>query len=73
MSADTHPCPYCMTAIPRQALRCVGCGGELRYCKGCGNNVGLASKQKFVGFARGGMKTQYRCMTCNRVLDGPRF
>jgi len=34
---------------------------------------GMTSKQKFVGFARGGMKTQYRCMGCMRVLDGPRF
>lgn len=35
--------------------------------------VGLVSHQKFVGFVRGGMKTQYRCELCNKVLDGPRF
>lgn len=34
---------------------------------------GMKSKQKFVGLARGGMKTQYRCTHCAKVLDGPRF
>jgi hypothetical protein len=72
-AVDTRPCPYCTTPIARKALRCASCGGELKFCRGCAMPMGMTSKQKFVGLARGGMKTQYRCMKCNRVLDGPRF
>lgn len=33
----------------------------------------MTSRQTFVGVLRGGMMTQYRCMICGKVLDGPRF
>lgn len=71
--AVTHACPYCKEPIASNASRCSKCGGELRNCPRCKRYVGTRSKQKFVGMARGGMKTQYRCMNCDRVLDGPRF
>lgn len=69
----TRACPYCMSEIPAQALRCRHCSGELRHCDRCGDLRGTTSKQKFVGMLRGGTKTQYRCMVCDKVLDGPRF
>lgn len=72
-SAEVRRCPYCTSAMPRQAQRCATCGGDLRFCPRCKDLVGLTSKQKFVGVLRGGMKTQYGCMRCYKVLDGPRF
>jgi hypothetical protein len=66
-------CPYCKSEIHADATRCPSCSGEMRFCPACQANVGLDSKQKFVGFVRGGTKTQYRCKQCARVLDGPRF
>ena len=73
VSGPTRACPYCAATINAAALRCGSCAGELKYCKSCGQNVGMTSKQKFVGLIRGGMKTQFRCMKCDRVLDGPRM
>lgn len=66
-------CPYCHSGIHPDASRCPSCSGELKFCSSCREHVGVTSKQKFVGMARGGMKTQYRCMKCGRVVDGPRF
>lgn len=71
--SPSRACPYCRASIAQDALRCQHCAGELKYCPGCRSVVGMTAKQKFVGMARGGMKTQYRCMTCGRVLDGPRW
>lgn len=71
--APSAECPYCHSAIHPDASRCPACSGELKYCRSCGKHRGVTSKQKFVGLARGGMKTQYRCMVCGRVVDGPRF
>jgi len=70
--ATTWPCPYCQNGIHPEATRCVHCGGEGRYCKRCKKAQGMTIKQKFVGIARGGTKTQFRCMGCGAVLDGPR-
>jgi hypothetical protein len=72
-TADTRPCPYCTSPIARKALRCGSCAGELKFCRTCRMPMGMTSKQKFVGIVRGGMKTQYRCMKCRHILDGPRF
>lgn len=69
----TRACPYCNEPISTGATRCKHCAGEMRACPACGDIVGLTTKQKFVGLARGGMKVQSRCMRCNRVLDGPRI
>lgn len=75
-SGQTAPkmrdCPYCFEPIRRDATRCQHCAGHLRHCPRCGENVGLAVRQKFVGLFRGGMKEQARCVQCGRVLDGPR-
>jgi hypothetical protein len=65
----TRPCPYCRTPIHQEARRCQACAGDLRYCSNCKANVGMTSKQKFVGIVRGGTKTQYRCM---KLRQGPR-
>jgi hypothetical protein len=73
ITGSTLPCPYCKSSMPETAVRCPSCGGEQRYCKRCDDLVGVWSKQKFVGLARGGTKTQYRCMNCNTVVDGPRW
>jgi len=70
---ETRQCPYCTSQISRDALRCAHCSGELKWCSRCKELVGMTSKQKFVGLARGGMKAQYRCMKCAKTLDGPRF
>lgn len=70
---ETKSCPYCQSDISSAATRCPHCAGEMRHCWKCRQVVGLTTKQKFVGWMRGGTKTQYRCMTCNEVLDGPRF
>lgn len=72
-AGGTVACPYCSVSIADTAIRCPHCGGEQRYCPTCNDLVGVWSKQKFVGLARGGTKTQYRCLRCNRVLDGPRW
>lgn len=69
----TRSCDYCTSEIPEQATRCPQCSGEFRRCPAEGRLVGMTTKQKFVGVLRGGTKTQYRCMHCDRVLDGPRF
>jgi len=69
----TVACPYCVEPIDEAATRCKHCAGELRHCPNCGRNVGLTTKQKFVGVLRGGMKVQSRCVNCGKVLDGPRF
>lgn len=71
--AEIRACPYCFAEIDKRALRCPHCSGELRACQRCGENVGFVTRQKFVGLLRGGMKTQLRCMTCDLVLDGPRW
>ena len=47
--------------------------GELLWCTRCNDLVATTSKQKFVGMARGGMKTQVRCARCSKILDGPWF
>jgi hypothetical protein len=70
---ETRTCDYCTLEIPGAATRCPNCAGEFKFCPTDKRMVGMTIKQKFVGFARGGTKTQYRCMHCNRVLDGPRF
>jgi hypothetical protein len=70
---STLPCPYCRREIAADAFRCWNCGGEQRYCPRCEDFVGVSSHQKFVGMLRGGMKTQLRCLNCDRVVDGPRF
>jgi hypothetical protein len=70
---STLPCPYCRRDIDADAFRCPSCGGEQHYCPRCNDFVGVSSHQKYVGFARGGMKTQLRCLNCNKVVDGPRF
>lgn len=72
-ATNTVPCPYCKVSISDVATRCQHCGGEQKYCSRCDDLVAMTSKQKFVGIARGGMKTQYRCARCSKVLDGPRF
>lgn len=71
--AATRNCDYCTTEIPAQATRCPSCAGEFRYCPNDKRLVGTTSRQKFVGLLRGGMKTQFRCTHCDRVLDGPTF
>jgi hypothetical protein len=70
---DSRPCPYCTTAIPREAMRCTSCNGVIKYCPLCRQNVGVTTRQKFVGLPRGVSQTQYRCIRCGRVVDGPRF
>lgn len=70
---DTNACDYCTTQIPAGATRCPQCAGQFYFCPTDKRHVGVTSKQKFVGLMRGGTKTQYRCMHCGRVLDGPRF
>ncbi|MGH2895364.1 MAG: DUF2510 domain-containing protein [Solirubrobacteraceae bacterium] len=72
-SAGMRPCPYCTAPMPVQATRCPTCTGELRHRRYCGGPMGVATRQKFVGMVRGGMKTQSRCLGCNRILDGPRW
>lgn len=69
----TRACDYCTREISAAATRCPHCAGEFRYCPTDKRYVGLTSKQKFVGLMRGGHQTQYRCISCDRVLDGPRF
>jgi hypothetical protein len=44
-----------------------------RYCSRCEDFVGVTSHEKSVGLIRGGVKTQLRCLNCNKVVDGPRF
>lgn len=66
-------CLYCMSEIHPQSTRCPHCAGEFRFCPTCQQIVGLNSRQKFVGWVRGGMKTQYRWQQCNLVLHGPRW
>lgn len=74
MSGETaRDCPYCFGTIDALATRCKHCAGELRYCRRCGDNVGVTTKEKFVGLFRGGHQTQYRCMRCDRVVAGPRM
>jgi hypothetical protein len=70
---STVPCPYCRRDIAADAFRCPSCGGEQRYCHRCKDFVGVSSHEKFVGLVRGGMRTQLRCLNCNKVVDGPRF
>lgn len=75
-SAPAQPqrsCAYCQTLINKNAHRCPACGGDFKHCSRCGSLQGMTSHQKFVGIVRGGTKTQYRCMTCTKTLDGPRF
>lgn len=71
--ARMKQCPYCQSQMPQDAIRCQACGGELSWCPNCKDGVGTSHKEKFVGVLRGGIKTQYRCMRCGKVLDGPRF
>lgn len=59
--------------ISDQATRCPNCAGEFRYCPHDKRLIGVKSKSKFVGLLRGGTQVQLRCMSCDRVLDGPRF
>jgi hypothetical protein len=70
---NSRPCPYCFEPIASQALRCNHCAGQLRDCPHCKQKVGVVTRQKFVGLIRGGMKTRLRCLSCDRVLDGPRL
>jgi hypothetical protein len=69
----THSCPYCGSSMPRNASWCGGCGGELKFCSRCSGHVGTHSKQKFDATAPEGVKMQYRCMRCHRVVEGPGF
>lgn len=69
----TRPCPYCTQPMGDLSTRCPSCAGELRVCPRCNDLVGMDHSEKFVGLLRGGTKTQYRCMECGKVLDGPRF
>lgn len=73
LNERTQPCPYCRGAMPYEATRCPSCAGELLWCTRCNDLVATTSKQKFVGMARGGMKTQVRCARCSKILDGPWF
>ena len=67
------PCPYCATQIAPGLSRCPQCAGQFKYCPRCQAMVALTTNSKFVGLARGGTKTQYRCAQCSKVLEGPRF
>lgn len=64
-------CPYCHEPIDDDARRCKHCAGELLPCPNCGGNVGVETKSKFVGLARGGTKDVKKCMNCGKVLYGP--
>lgn len=73
VDGPARPCPYCRSSISAEAARCSQCAGDLLWCKRCNARVGVVDKQKFVGLARGGTKTRRSCMTCNAILDGPRW
>lgn len=72
-TTETRDCPYCFEQIPEEATRCKHCAGKLWPCPKCLDNVGVVTKQKFVGLLRGGTKEQRRCMDCGTVVDGPRW
>lgn len=72
-AGSTQVCPYCRNAMAEGATRCAACSGELKWCPKCQGLVGVTTNSKFVGMARGGTKTQYRCGQCRRVLEGPRW
>jgi hypothetical protein len=67
------PCAYCNTPITAGVARCPQCAGDFKYCSRCKDMVALTTNSKFVGMARGGTKTQYRCARCAKVLEGPKF
>lgn len=73
MTAETRACDYCTTQIPAQAIRCPSCAGEFRHCPTDQRLVGVKSKEVFVGLLRGGKKTRVSCLSCGRVLEGPRI
>lgn len=66
-------CPYCGAQISESATRCNACAGQLYRCPRCVKIQGAYGKSKFVGIARGGTKTQYRCIVCHTVVAGPRW
>lgn len=72
-TGPTKACGYCGATISADASRCSACGGEFRWCRRCGDDMPTVTKQKFVGMARGGTKTQWRCRGCSAVLEGPRW
>lgn len=68
---ENSRCPYCSQPIRGDATRCRHCGGELRYCPRCREQVPVREKKKFVGIARGITQIQLRCVRCNKKLEGP--
>lgn len=72
-AGETKPCPYCSSAMSVAATRCPACSGELKYCHKDEAWVGVRAKQINVGLARGSTRMQYRCLRCNKVVEGPRF
>ena len=70
---DEIPCPYCSEGITKTSTRCKHCSGELIHCPRCNKNVAVVSKEKLVGFVRGGTNTIQKCRDCGKQLTGPRW